>query len=132
MTNAGPDLELRLDPIITAPHDAREAVRQLLADAAEDEFWQNALLATSEIVTHSLMHAADEVRLAAWYSASPGWLRVEITGGSGEMPQQAVSSDHPEVGELGLSVLLEVPSAWGIEQTPFGRVVWFEVQAKRG
>jgi hypothetical protein len=34
------------------------------------------------------------------------------------------------MGGLRLAVLLEVPSAWGIERTPFGRIIWFEVQQR--
>ncbi|MEO7397503.1 MAG: hypothetical protein ABIW84_02960 [Ilumatobacteraceae bacterium] len=127
MTDVQPDLEIRLERVISAPHDARFAVRRLLADAAEDEFWQNALLATSEIVTHVLTNASGECSLSAWYSDSPGWLRVEVAGGGGEMPDTNTGSAHPEMGGLRLAVLLEVPAVWGMEHTPFGRIVWFEV-----
>lgn len=134
MTDVRPDLEMPLERMITAPHDARSAVRQLLGDAAEDEFWQNALLATSEIVTHSLTHTSGESRLSAWYTPATGWLRVEVNDGGGEMPSPvpgtAAGSGHPEMGGLRLAVLLEVPSAWGIEHTPFGRIVWFEVHRR--
>ncbi len=116
--------------MITSPHDARAAVGKLIGEAAEDEFWQNALLATSEVVTHSLTYSSGASRLAAWYAPATGWLRIEVTDNGDEMPTVDPSSAHPEVGEHRLSVLLEVPAAWGIEQTPFGRVVWFEVQRK--
>lgn len=134
MTDVRPDLEMKLERMTTAPHDARSAVRQLLGAAAEDEFWQNALLATSEIVTHSLTNTSGESRLSAWYTPATGWLRVEVTDGGGGMPSlgpgSAPDSGHPEVDGLRLAVLLEVPSAWGIERTPFGRIVWFEVQQR--
>lgn len=134
MTDVQPDLALRLERMTSAPHDARRAVGQLLGDVAGDEFWQNALLATSEIVTHSLTDSPGAAHLAAWYAPSSGWLRVEVTDGGGEMPglgaDRSASSDHAEMGGLRLAVLLEVPSAWGVEQTPFGRVIWFEVQQR--
>ena len=94
---------------------------------SDDELWENALLATSEIVTHSLTQASGECRLAAWHSPQSGWLRVEVTDGGGEMPSLVNDPNHPELGGLRLAVLLEVPSAWGIETTPFGRTVWFEI-----
>jgi hypothetical protein len=122
-----PDLDISLDRVISAPHDARAAIRGLLGDAATDSFWQNAVLATSEIVTHSLTHSSGECHLSAWHSPASGWLRVEVTDGGGEMPSLIADPSHPELGGLRLAVLLEVPSAWGIERTPFGRIVWFEI-----
>ncbi len=127
MADLIPDLEIGLDRVITAPHDARAAIRALLGAASDDGLWENALLATSEVVTHSLTYASGECRLAAWHSPQSGWLRVEVTDGGGEMPSLVNDPSHPELGGLRLAVLLEVPSAWGVETTPFGRTVWFEI-----
>lgn len=128
-----PDLTMQLERIITAPHDARSAVRNLLGDVADEVFWNDSLLATSEVVSHSLTHGTGSARLSAWYSPAAGWLRVEVSDSSGELPElgPGASPDmgHPELGELLLAVLGKVPAAWGIERTPFGRIVWFEAQA---
>lgn len=125
-----PDLEIGLDGVISAPHDARNAIRTLLGSVGGDEFWQNALLATSEIVTHSLTNGSGSCRLSAWHSPGSGWLRVEVTDSAGELPSLVPDSSHPELGGLRLAVLLQVPSAWGVERTPFGRTVWFEMQSQ--
>jgi hypothetical protein len=130
MSDSAPDLDLSLERVITAPHDARAAIGALLGDASNDDLWENALLATSEIVTHSLTHASGECKLVAWHSPAAAWLRVEVTDGGGELPNLVSDGTHQEVGGLRLAVLAEIPSAWGVEQTPFGRVVWFEVQGK--
>ncbi len=128
MSNGPPDLEIRLERMTTAPHDAREAVKHLLDEDAESDFWQNALLATSEVVTHALTHGSGDACLSAWYSASTGWLRVEVAIGGAEMPSTDGVRSESGMDLLRLAVLLNVPEAWGIERTPFGRVVWFEVQ----
>lgn len=128
MADLAPDLQIVLERVISAPHDARIAISNLLGRAANDEFWNNALLATSEVVTHSLTYAAGDCRLSAWHSPKSGWLRVEVTDGGGEMPSPVGDSGHPEIGGHRIAVLLQIPSAWGIEQSPFGRMVWFEVQ----
>ena len=132
-----PDLDLRLERVTTAPHDARRAVRELLGDVGDDDLWQNALLATSEIVTHSLTDGTGSSRLSAWYERRTGWLRVEVVDSGGGMPslfsekQNDDTAEHPEMGGLRLAVLSEVPAAWGVERTPFGKVVWFEVNGTR-
>ena len=138
MTDAQPHLALSLERVTTAPHDARQAVRGLLGDVADDEMWQNALLATSEMVTHSLTEGSGTSRLAAWYEAATGWLRVEVVESGGSMPKlfsddaDSDRGDHSEMGGLRLAVLSEVPAAWGVERTPFGTVAWFEVNGNPG
>lgn len=135
MMDVQPDLDLRLERVTTAPHDARRAVRELLGDVADHDLWQNALLATSEIVTHSLTDGSGSGsnRLSAWFEPRTGWLRVEVIESGGDMPSlfsdraTDAAAEHAEMGGLRLAVLSEVPAAWGVERTPFGKVVWFEV-----
>ncbi|MEO6124515.1 MAG: hypothetical protein ABIR32_12465 [Ilumatobacteraceae bacterium] len=133
-----PDLDIRLERVTTAPHDARRAVRSLLGDVADDDLWQNALLATSEIVTHSLTNGSrsGSNQLSAWFEPTSGWLRVEVTESGGDMPSLFNSeandngAGHSEMGGLRLAVLSHVPAAWGVECTAFGTVVWFEVNGR--
>ena len=122
-----PDLDITLEPVITAPHDARASIRQLLGGAEHGSVWDDAILATSEVVSLVLTQRAEPCRLSAWYAPTSGWLRVEVTRADGDLPNAMADADHPELDTLSLAVLRVVPEAWGIERSPFGELVWFEV-----
>jgi hypothetical protein len=133
MADAGADLDLTLERLISAPLTARAAVQSLLPGPTDDAFSQLALLATSEVVTHALTRGAGSCQLRAWHVQASGWLRVEVTDhGGGPLPPISTDPHAPDpmiddVGSLRLAVLLEVASAWGVDQSPFGRTTWFEI-----
>ena len=122
-----PDLDITLEPVITAPHDARAAIGALLGDVERGSVLDDAILATSEVVSLVLTQRPEPCRLAAWYAPTSGWLRVEVFNAHDGMPSAATDADHPELDRLSMAVLRVVPQAWGIERTPFGQLVWFEV-----
>jgi hypothetical protein len=123
-----PDVDIDLDRLITSPHRARDAIRELVVRGGGNEaFCHDAMLATSELVTAALTGDGGACQLSAWYSAMSGWLRIEVMERSHAMPSaQAVEHD---LDDDRLAVLVSVPAVWGAEQTLFGRIVWIELQA---
>lgn len=81
------------------------------------------MLAASEVATNVVRHVATSfaVTVVGW----PGHLRVEFADRSRALP----AVQRTPVGEhgRGLLILDAITDRWGVEPTPGGKVVWFEV-----
>lgn len=108
---------------------ARRALREWLAQAGLSDRSEAAELALSEVVTNALVHAGTPVDLAVRYDPGrPGWLRVEVTDGSAQLPRPARLPRGAGTGR-GLALLDRTVDRWGAERTGAGKVVWFEIGA---
>ena len=107
---------------------AQEA-RQFLHDRCEDwgcpEMTDAATLIVSELVTNAIVHAATPAELRAQWSN--GVLRIEVVDhAEGAPPDPRVAAPDDENGR-GLLLVDALSTAWGVEATDEGKVVWAEV-----
>jgi anti-sigma regulatory factor (Ser/Thr protein kinase) len=113
---------LRLKPGPTAPHLARNAIRQLLAGCDSDAI-DRALLITSEAVTNAVIHAATEITVNA--EVVENRLRVDIEDGDEQIP--VPRTPRGARGGFGLHVIGQLASRWGVAPRDNGKAVWFEL-----
>ena len=113
-----------LAPDTTAPRAARGFVHEILQRwDCEDRLGTIALL-TTELVTNAVVHARSVPEVAVVLLRDR--IRLEVADRSHLMPvlRQAGAED---TSGRGLHLLTDLSSAWGVETTPDGKVVWFEV-----
>ena len=120
------ELHLGLARNVSSAYQGRNAVRRLLGEDASEAFVSDAMLATSELVTNALLHSHGVIELSACFDRATGWLRVEVSDSSSDLPQDVARVPH-QVGGLGLRVVAELSSAWGSLPTDHGKTVWFEL-----
>jgi anti-sigma regulatory factor (Ser/Thr protein kinase) len=82
-----------------------------------------ALLAT-ELATNVVLHAGTDFMICL--SRGPHRLRVELHDGSHDRPE-VIREPLLRRGGRGMLMVEELAEAWGVEATPTGKVVWFEV-----
>ncbi|MFJ8011802.1 SpoIIE family protein phosphatase [Streptomyces sp. NPDC096339] len=107
---------------------ARQQIRELLHDWADEEQLDSAVLMVSEMVTNVLMHTDGDALLVAEAVGELGErrLRVEVADGSDELPHKR----HPgEMASSGRGVLLMEMLAdnWGVDPRGEGKTIWFEL-----
>ncbi len=82
-------------------------------------------LLVSEVATNALVHGAGEVRVAV--SEGDGALRVEVADdGPGRPVLQEFGPDAE--GGRGMALVAALADAWGVQERPGGKTVWFEVR----
>lgn len=106
-----------------------EAARRFVHDRCEDwgcsEVTDVATLIVSELVTNAIVHAATPAELRAQWSN--GVLRLEvIDNAEGNPPDPRIAAPDDEGGR-GLLLVDALSTAWGVESTDHGKVVWAEV-----
>ena len=129
---APPDLVLDLEHGPTAPHRARLALRHLLGNAADRALGRDAVLVTSELVTNAVKHTTEPCELQAWFCEEPPSLRVEVCDSSENLPTVPLRVAPDSLGGRGLLLVDALATAWGTERRATGKVVWFEMNARRG
>jgi anti-sigma regulatory factor (Ser/Thr protein kinase) len=115
--------ELRADP--GAPSDARVFLRSVLADRAPEERVDTATLLASELVSNAVLHGSrrkgSTIRVDA--RSQDDVLRVEVTdSGPGFDPDEALTRRG-----FGLRLVRDLSARWGVEPSPSGCMVWFEL-----
>src|SRR3954463_4291855 len=90
-----------------------------LADLADD-----AILATSELVTNAILHGGPPIELRV--APVPGGVRVEARDGSRVSPVRPLATTDTMTGR-GIALVEAVSARWGIDQLPEGKSVWCEV-----
>ena len=83
------------------------------------------LLCTSELVSNAVIHAATDgvVRLRR----GGGRIRVEVFDGDVHRQPVPRDFDRSSVTGRGLRLVMDLSLAWGIEEQPDGKMVWFEL-----
>ncbi|MDQ3628015.1 MAG: ATP-binding protein [Actinomycetota bacterium] len=119
-----------LEPRPSSAAQARHWVREQLRLLGRDDLVDNAMLATSEVVTNAILHARTQitVRVVSRNGTSRSE-RVCVSDLSGA-PLRAMQ----ERGEVwssgrGLRILSAVTRQWGVDAEHPGKCVWFEPTA---
>ena len=117
-------LELPAKP--TSAKEARRFISQFCAAAdLPEELCQTAALLTSEVVTNAVLHGRTRATLRV--QEPPPYLRVAVEDANPDLPE---IGDAPELGSAsgrGMHIVAALADRWGIEATPTGKAVWFEL-----
>ncbi|GAC1441098.1 MAG: ATP-binding protein [Mycobacteriales bacterium] len=87
----------------------------------------SAVLLTSELVTNALRHGRGSVSLRV--NADTLHVRVEVYDAEPRPPIVVVAGPDAESGR-GVLILDSLAAAWGVEDKPDGKIVWFELPAQ--
>ena len=128
---AGP-LEIPLAPSADAPARARaELTAWLERDAALATLIHDARLLVSELVTNCVRHAhisqQQPLRLTASLRAATFRLEVHDDGILGTVARRPPRRDR--AGGLGLDLVAQLSSTWGVDRDACGTTVWLELAA---
>ena len=116
---------LELAPRLQSAETARRFVHDRCEDWGCPEITDAATLIVSELVTNAIVHAATPAELRAqWLN---GVLRLEVLDNAeGSPPDPRIAEPDDENGR-GLLLVDALSTAWGVESTDHGKVVWAEV-----
>jgi anti-sigma regulatory factor (Ser/Thr protein kinase) len=119
---------LSLPMSLDAPALARLHVRRYaphLSPAALDD----ALIATSELVTNAVLYGAPEITLEVLLQ--PVFLTVQVGDAGPQLPPEHPVAPGPNaLGGRGLSIVEAIASTWGISRRSLrpGKDVWFSLR----
>ena len=125
-----PDARTDLDALTTSPKAARDFVRAVLDAWDCDDPHEIALLLTSEVVSNAVLHAATRLALDVGWDEDAGVLRIEVRDGSPDLPEIRVPAPDA-TGGRGILLLERLARRWGARPEAEGKVVWFELAARR-
>ena len=104
---------------------ARRFAERTMADWSVDGArFETARLLVSELVANAVTHAVTDVTLQL--DLSPERLRVEVRDGADGEPR-ARRPHHDDPTGRGLMIVEALADRWGVEPTPPGKTVWFEL-----
>lgn len=117
---------LRLQPVSTAPAEARRAVRSAGATHVATTVTDTAELLASELVTNAITHGAGLVTIAI--ECEDGTLAVAVSDDDPAFPVVQPEQLFAVRGR-GLRMVDSMASAWGVAARAEGpgKVVWFRV-----
>jgi anti-sigma regulatory factor (Ser/Thr protein kinase) len=108
------------------PARARRAMRSFLA--ATGRASEDAMLATSELVTNAVLHAGGVRALHAWLERDGTQLRIEVVDGSPVVPRMTAGT---AAGGRGLGIIDAISSGlWGCDVGAGSKRVWCEVPVR--
>ena len=117
----------RLPPVAQSVREARRFLEVALPRTDGDTLYTAQLL-TSELVTNAVLHAGTGIDVRAW--ESNGRVHVRVTD---EMPSRLPTPHEqaPDAGTgRGLHMVEHLSAACGVEVSPSGKTVWFELWPK--
>jgi serine phosphatase RsbU (regulator of sigma subunit)/anti-sigma regulatory factor (Ser/Thr protein kinase) len=119
---------VQLPPDTTAPGLARRFLDETLATWGVDEdVVMTAQLCVSELVTNAVIHTGTRPEMTVELDDECLTVLVLDHGGEGDVAVTA-EVDPIRVSGRGLTLVDAVASAWGVQQTPDGTTVWFELE----
>src|SRR2546423_7393094 len=89
-----------------------------------DELFDVVGLLTSELVTNAILHAQSEIELSV--TMLPDAIRIDVLDHSAEMPTPRTAAEEDTSGR-GLGLVEALATAWGVDERPGGKSVWFEL-----
>lgn len=121
---------IELAPRLQSAEAARRFVHERCEDWGCSEVIDAAALIVSELVTNAILHAGTPAELRAQWCN--GVLRLEVMDNAeGKPPHPRMAKPYDENGR-GLFLVDALSTAWGVESTDRGKVVWAEVTSTGG
>lgn len=107
---------------------ARQQLRDLLHDWADEEQVDAGVLMVSEMVTNVLVHTDGDALLVVEATGEPGerLLRVEVADASDELPHKRRPGEMASSGR-GLVLMEMLADTWGVDPRGDGKCIWFEL-----
>ncbi len=105
---------------------ARRFVESVLATTGLENLAYVATMLVSELVANAILHTGTPLVVVI----SPGGdrVRIEVCDGSQQLPVRRHYSPMSGTGR-GLLLVERMATDWGSDQTPDGKVVWFELDS---
>ena len=125
---------LVLPPEARSSSMSRRFVQHALARWQLDALVDVAVLLTSELVTNAVLHASPQPGpqdITVQIIRTVGMLRVEVHDHDPRPPAPVEPPAQPVEGGMGLHLVDRLSSTWGIDATPDGKNVWFEIHTQR-
>ena len=116
-------------PVASSAGAARRFLRHELEQLEVGEPPAEAtVLLTNELISNAVLHARTdmELRVRTWDDV----IRVEVHDGNTRRPSPAPAPADATSGR-GLHLVEALADRWGIDGTPDGKVVWFELPIAR-
>lgn len=117
---------IELDPEPRAAGDARRFVLDALRGEVPEEVAETAVLLTSELVTNVIVHARTPMRLDL--AVEHDSVRVAVVDDAPRTPALRRAHDARLTGR-GMNLVEALATQWGVDPTPPGKKVWFELPA---
>jgi DNA-binding NarL/FixJ family response regulator len=114
----------RLDAKPQSAASARRFVDETLRRWQCDELFDIVGLLTSELVTNAILHAHSEIELSV--RLTPDAVRIDVADHSDRMPSPRAAAAEDTSGR-GLGLVEALATAWGVDERPGGKSVWFEL-----
>ncbi len=113
-------------PTARAGTEGRRPARDALPASVCGEAAHTVELLLTELVTNAVLHARTmlEVTITGWHDR----LRCEVTDADPRVPE--VAPRRPRAG-LGLLLVDELATGWGVRPARQGKTVWFDVRIVR-
>lgn len=118
---------VELDPEPASVGRAREFVASSVTRLGLEVLGPDASLVVSELTSNAVIHARTPVEVRV--RALDGGIRIEVRDGVEHGP--APADDDLAGRGLGLRVVAQLASRWGIDPMPDGKVVWAELGTVR-
>ena len=112
----------RLEPHPSSVSRARRLVTRALGDLGRDELADAAALAVSELVTNALVHAGTPMEVVVTQRETD--VVVEVVDDSPRLPFRRHNAEMAGTGR-GLHLVEQLTTAWGAQERPPGKAVWF-------
>lgn len=117
---------ITLMPEPRAAGEARHFVAGWVNALLPSEVAEIAVLLTSELVTNVIVHARTPMRLSVDVDESA--LRVALADDAARGPVRRSAGDTRLTGR-GMHLVESLSNQWGVEPSPTGKTVWFELSA---
>lgn len=124
VTSALEALRTSLDRDLRSSAAARRFVGEALRRWECEGLLDTVSLLVSELVTNSVVHANSAPDVSVQLKADT--VRIEVTDQGRDLPEVEDAGDDATSGR-GLAMVEVLASAWGVDATPEGKTVWFEV-----
>jgi anti-sigma regulatory factor (Ser/Thr protein kinase) len=111
---------------VAAGQARRFAAAVLAGWGVPDEVVEEATMCVSELVTNAIIHAGSDTTLTVRYDGTHVLLLVQDRGSHKRVQVQDGEPDH--VSGRGLSLVEALSSAWDVEQSTDGTLVWCELE----
>jgi anti-sigma regulatory factor (Ser/Thr protein kinase) len=117
---------------VEAAHAARELLSDRLGESTREDTMHDLHLLTTELVTNAVLHAGagEAETIGLRVAAEPQCVRVWVTDAGGDSTPEVQELDPDVPGGMGLFLVEQISSRWGVERAPGGgNRVWFELAA---